>query len=98
MRITAQLVENAAQSVNAFLLFQFPVLAFRLQFHHAGIDSVLLQQFLRRAFFCHRAVCKHHNLIGAGHSAHPVGDHQYGLISDQTGKRCLDQRLIFNIQ
>lgn len=54
----------------------------------------MLQQCFRRACFCHCPIRKRHDLVCSGHGAHPMGNHQHGLICNQAGKSRLNQGFI----
>ena len=63
-----------------------------------GVNAALRQQRIRFPLLCHRAAGEHHDLVGSGYRAHPVGDDQHGFLLDQAGEGVLDQRLIFHIE
>lgn len=63
-----------------------------------GIEAVLLQQCFRRACFCHCPIRKRHDLVCSGHGAHPMSNHQHGLICNQAGKSRLNQGFILYIK
>ena len=65
------------------LLFHRPILALRLELHHAGIDTILFQKHIRTALLRHCSVRENNNLIRPGNGTHTVGDNHYRLILNQ---------------
>ena len=70
-------------NINRTLLFHRPILALRLELHHAGIDTILFQKHIRTALLRHCSVRENNNLIRPGNGTHTVGDNHYRLILNQ---------------
>ena len=77
---------------------QLPLRCFFLKLNHAPVKTALGQQFFRGALLCHTAILQHDNMIGTGHSTHPVGDDQHRFTLKQAGESFLNSAFVFNIQ
>ena len=77
---------------------QLPLRCFFLKLNHAPVKTALGQQFFRGALLCHTAILQHDNMIGTGHSTHPVGDDQHRFTLKQAGESFLNSTFVFNIQ
>ena len=65
------------------LLFHRPILALRLELHHAGIDTVLFQERIGTALLRHCAFRQNNDLIRSRNGTHTVGNNHDCFILDQ---------------
>jgi len=64
------------QKINPSIQFH---LVYRLQIHHASVNSALFHQFRMTALFCNLPGLHHQYPIGHSDGAEPVGHHHQGM-------------------